>query len=143
MINNPMRLILYIIIMIVALIAYQQVEAAAEYGNPAAAPGTSTQTPTSGSVTPTITFTPTLTPTVTLTTTLAPLPEITLIFPAFTHTATASATPRLSAVTPTPTIIVDNGQSKLSPRIQFLIVVIIILWLILGVFLVLYFRQFK
>lgn len=102
---------------------------------------TPSQTATSG--TPTHTFTPSLTTSQTPTTTLKPLPAITLIFPVSTSTFTATSTPLFAthAETPEPSVGAD-GQSIL-PRIQFLVIVLIALWLFLAGFLIVYLRQLK
>lgn len=112
---------------------------------------TATVVPTRSSTTPsatipsvpTQTITPEYTPSHTPTTTLMPLPAITLIFPAHTVTNSVTSTPKLNSISetnPSP----DNNESLVLPqRLKLLVIVVIILWLILAMFLVIYFRQVK
>jgi hypothetical protein len=93
--------------------------------------------------TPTDTSTPSPTPSDTPTTTLMPLPAITLIFPISTTTSTATRTPKQTDITVTPTPYTPEKLSTLPPRLTFLFVLLIILWVILASFIIIYIRQFK
>ena len=92
---------------------------------------------------PTQTITPAYTPSQTPTTTLMPLPAITLIFPAYTATTTVTANPQSSSISDTNTSQDNSDRSVYSQRLKLLIIVVIILWVVLALFLVIYFRQVK
>ena len=92
---------------------------------------------------PTQTIAPAYTPSQTPTTTLMPLPAITLIFPAYTATNTITATHQFGSISETNDNQDNGGRSVFSQRLKLLIIVVIILWLILALFLVIYFRQLK
>jgi hypothetical protein len=106
-------------------------------------PGGLFQTPTGMTSLQSQTNTPTDTPTVTPTTTLIPLPEITLIFPAYTTTPEITQIPTL--VLPTATQIPDSENIYDSgyPRVRLLLIVLGLLWLILVSYLIIYIRQFR
>ena len=93
---------------------------------------------------PTQTITPAYTPSQTPTTTLMPLPAITLIFPAFTATTTpVTAITQSSSISDINTSQDNSDRSVFSQRLKLLIIVVIILWVVLALFLVIYFRQVK
>jgi hypothetical protein len=105
---------------------------------------TPSPTPT-GTITPPNTATPTQTPTGTPTATLAPLPTITLLFPNITPTETpalgeGSGEERLffpgMPVEPP-----DGGGSGLPVHVELMGALIILIWILLGGFLVVYLRR--
>jgi hypothetical protein len=96
-----------------------------------------------GTSTPTQTFTSTLTPSASPTTTLIPLPVITLIFPASTVTSTPTITPEPPPVTKTPQPTNGAAIFPLSPRLQLLLIFIVVLWLFLAGFVIVYIRQLR
>ena len=105
--------------------------------------GTSTAGPTATQKTPLPTATVTQTPSATPTTTLAPLPALTLIFPALTATDTATSTPESIQTTETP--IPTDGASILAtpPRLRLLIIFMVFLWIFLVGFAIIYIRQIR
>ncbi len=89
---------------------------------------------------PTATFTITPTPSRTPTTTLLPLPALDLVFPAPTSTLSPTPTQRsIATYTPAPDGQAEDGV-PLSPRVVLLIAVVVLLWLLLGGFIILYSR---
>jgi hypothetical protein len=92
--------------------------------------------------TPTETATETETPenTSTVTTTLFPLAEITLQFPVYTPTGTATITPTPTG-TLTPTVTITPTPQSRTLRQNFLLGTVGLLWLGLVVFVILFFRR--
>lgn len=103
---------------------------------------TSAPTSTTAPASTQVTASPTTTsaPTKVFTPTLEPLPEIQLVFPALTPT-------HLPARTPTPVAVMlatpvgETTQSGISPRLVFLALVVLVLWLVLVGFVIFYFRH--
>jgi hypothetical protein len=135
-----------ILFIITFIITTQPVHAAIQYlATVTASTGTTTQTPTETSGTPELTFTPSTTPsiTTTTTTTLIPLPAITLIFPASTNTSTVTITPVPVSITETPKPSAGDDLFPLAPRVRLLTIILVILWMLLGGFVIIYVRQFR
>lgn len=134
-----------VLLSIICLLAIgQSAQASAQFlGTGTATSSQQASSPTSTLGTPLPTGTPTETPSMTPTTTLAPLPAITLIFPASTTTATATITPTVNLVTETPNP--QDGLSiiSLAPRIRALAILLVILWVFLAGFVIIYVRQFR
>lgn len=108
------------------------------------AASTATNLPASATPTalgPTLTFTPTYPPTKTPTTTLMPLPEVTLVFPAFTPTLTASASPSPTLTPHNAVDIPSDAGQGIPPRLIVLAAVIFFLWVLLASFIFFYFRH--
>ena len=138
-------ILIYILLLCAShIVAVQPVQAAVMYlVTVSATSSANLQSPTSISTAPVQTYTPSLSPTQTPTTTLVPLPVITLIFPAPTNTARATATP-------VHIFNIDNTKPsgevnlfKLSPRMMVLVIVVVCLWILLVGFAIFFIRQFK
>jgi hypothetical protein len=103
-----------------------------------------TQTPTQTSL-PTASPTPTGTPSPTPSPTLAPLPTLNLLFPAVTatQTPTRTASPESPAVlvATQPAQILTSGD--LPPQVELLGGLIVLIWLMLGGFLIFYLRRLE
>ncbi len=94
-----------------------------------------------GARTATITPTPTITSTPTWTATFVPLPKLTLLFPALSPTPTST---RTSTVTPTGPPLPDAGpagKAFTDSRLSILGGVILLLWVVLGGFLIVYLKR--
>ena len=100
--------------------------------------------PTPPILTPSPGFTPTLTDTLTPTPTitLEPLPELTLLFPVFSPTATATPTPEPTALAATQAAETQAARNPLPRDVQWVGFLVILLWLLLGGFLVAFIRYF-
>lgn len=110
---------------------------------PGIIPPTPTKKVATSTTTPTVTITVSeaITETPTTTPTLIPLPKLTLIFPVLTSTRTLSPT-----VTQTATITLTGNlhalaKEKIQPKTNLLGGLIILIWILLGVFLVVYIRR--
>jgi hypothetical protein len=106
---------------------------------PAITPGTATPTPLP-TASPTLTETPTPTPTITL----APLPTLNLLFPIFTPTQTPSPTSTAAAVAALPGTLsapLPLQSGDLPPHVELLAGLIILIWLMLGGFLIFYLKR--
>ncbi len=99
---------------------------------------TSTRT---GAGTATITQTPTITNTPTWTATFVPLPKLTLLFPVLTPTPTSSHTPTITPTRPALPGSDPVGKAFKDSRLVILGGVILLLWVVLGGFLVVYLRR--
>lgn len=137
--------VVYILLILISIIATSKpVQAAVNYLVTVTATSTSNiPYPIATLSTPLNSVTPSGTQTITPTTTLVPLPAITLIFPA--PTSTARVTPTQESISNLDyTVSADvMGENKISPRIQVLTVLMVILWLFLVGFVILFIRQFK
>jgi hypothetical protein len=100
--------------------------------------------PTPPTLTPSPGFTasPTITRTPTPTTTLEPLPELTLLFPAFSPTATATSSPEPAALAETQAVETQASRNPLPREVQWVGFLVVLLWLLLGGFLVAFIRYF-
>ena len=100
--------------------------------------------PTPPTLTPFAGLTPTPTASIvpTATDTLEPLPEITLLFPVFTPTHTATPTPEPTVLAATQAALAGENRQPLPPEVQWVGFVIILLWLLLAGFLILFIRHF-
>lgn len=109
-----------------------------------AAPTGTVTPPTPPTLTPSPGFTPTPTDTLTPTptTTLEPLPEITLLFPVFSPTATATRTPEPTERAATQAAEAQAAREPLPRDVQWVGFLVILLWLLLGGFLVAFIRYF-
>lgn len=107
--------------------------------------GTFTATPpTPPTLTPSpgFTATPTATLTPTPTTTLAPLPEITLLFPVFTPTVPATSSPEGAVLTAEQVVDDRSTMNQLPADVKWVGILVILIWLLLGGFLVAFIRYF-
>jgi hypothetical protein len=109
-----------------------------------AAPTGTVTPPTPPTLTPSPGFTPTPTDTLTPTptTTLKPLPELTLLFPVFTPTATATRTPEPTERAATQAAEAQAAREPLPRDVQWVGFLVILLWVLLGGFLVAFIRYF-
>jgi hypothetical protein len=99
-------------------------------------------TPPTLTPSPGFTLTPTVTLTPTPTTTLEPLPELTLLFPVFSPTAIATPTPEPTALAATQAAETQAARNPLPREVQWVGFLVILLWLLLGGFLVAFIRYF-
>jgi hypothetical protein len=104
--------------------------------------------PTTQPPAPTNTSPPGITPTITgspgtplPTTTLVPLPSFTLLFPAITPTASATAAPVIDPEQPAWTAPRTTGPGGLPPQVGLLGGLIFTVWMLLGGFLVVYLKK--
>jgi hypothetical protein len=109
-----------------------------------AAPSGTVTPPTPPTLTPSPGFTPTPTDTLTPTptTTLEPLPELTLLFPVFTPTATSTRTPEPTERAATQAAEARAAREPIPRDVQWVGFLVILLWLLLGGFLVAFIRYF-
>jgi hypothetical protein len=100
--------------------------------------------PTPPTLTPSPGFSPTPTETLvpTPTATLEPLPEITLLFPIFTPTGTATPAPEPADLAATQAAQAAADREPLPRQVQWVGFVIVLLWLLLAAFLILFIRYY-